>query len=58
MLVHEVPMIMMVYYFIIAVMIFEMKLNTILYDNMLVNQQVLMVMVFYYLVILSISCSD
>ena len=43
----------MFYYFIIAIIISELKFNMILYDNILVHQ-VLMIMMFYYFIILNI----
>ena len=49
MLVQEVLIIKM-FYFIIAIMIFELKLSMILYINMLVHE-VLITMMFYYFVI-------
>ena len=53
MLVHELLITMLFYYFIIAIIKSELKFNMILYDNILVHQ-VLMIMMFYYFIILNI----
>ena len=49
MLVQEVLIIKMFYYFIIANMIFELKLSMILYDNTLVHE--MLITMFYYFII-------
>ena len=55
MLVQEVLIIKMFYYFIIANMIFELKLSMILYDNTLVHEMLITMMFYYFIIAIIIS---